>query len=244
MRAMPPNSLLHRRPSLIRPLWAVVLALCVLAAGCAKFPPDSATLSTKRLVFTLTVAGQINPNYVYIVALRPSNLINPTDTGPIPVIGPPWGNGFVAGNATYFVRWDPTTSPAYTLYKFQDILLTQYFAIGIPVAYTDLLPNGKTLSFQIDLTQIATTPDDAAAYQSIQVNFLTMDRVPQGNSGSKAWDALGNGADPAQINDYITIPLTTNGIYNNTRYNNLEPTGDVADPDLDISDFSVEVRSS
>lgn len=241
---MPPNSLLHRRPHLSRIAWALALALAALMSGCAKFPPDSSVLGTKRLVFTMTVSGQINPNYVYIFALRPSNLVNPTDTGPIPVIGPPWGNGFVAGNATYFVRWDPTTSPAFTLYQFQDLLLTQYFAIGVPVAYTDLLPNGKTLTFQLDLTQLAPTPSAAAAYQSIQVNFLTMNRVPQGTTGSKAWDALGNSTDPSQINDYITIPLTSNGIYNNTRFNNLEPTNDVADPDLDISDFSVEVRSS
>lgn len=224
-------------------LRAIGFALAVVAAGCAKFPPASSVPNVKRLIFTLTVSGQINPNYVYIVALRPSDLVNPTDSGPIPVVGPPWGNGFVAGNCNYFVRWDPTLSPAYTIYQFQDVLMSQYFPIAVPVSYTDVPSGGKTLTFEIDLSQIASTPAAAQAYQSIQVNFLTMDRVPQGTTGSKSWDALGNGQDPSQINDFITVPLTSNGIYNNARYNNLEPSGDVADPDLDITDFSVEVRT-
>lgn len=222
---------------------AVSALLALLMVGCAKFPSDSAFMGIKRLIFNLTVASPINPNYVYIVALRPSNLLNPTDSGPIAVIAPPWGNGFVAGNANYFVRWDPTTSPAYTLYQFRDPQLIQYFPIGVPVSYTDLPANGRTLTFELDLTQLAATPADAQTYQSIQVNFLTMDRVPQGGTGSKTWDALGNSADPTQINTWITIPLTTNGIYNNARYGNLEPTGDCPDPSLDLSDFSVEVRS-
>ena len=223
----------------------LVRILCLLlACGCAKFPSGVAGLTSRRLLFTLTVAGQINPNYVYIVALRPSNLVNPIDQGPVPVIGPPWGNGFVAGNATHYVRWDPTTSPAYTIYQFRDALMAQWFPIGVPVNYTDLPTNGKTLTFELDLSQIASSPAAAAAFQSIQVNFLTMDRVPSGGTGSKVWDALGNGADPSQINTWITIPLATNGLYNNTRYNNLEPTGDVPDPNLDLSDFSVEVRTA
>ncbi len=236
---MPSYPLLHGWTGVKRTL---CLIFALLIVGCAKFPTGAGALTVKRLFFTMTVAGQINPNYVYIFVLRPSNFINPTDQGPIPVIAPPWGNGFVAGNAAYFVRWDPTTAPAYTLYQFRDSTLIQYFPIGAPITYTDVTTGAKTLQFQLDLTQLATTPSDAANYQSMQVNFLTMDKVPQGSTGSKVWDAIGNGADPSQINDWITIPLSANGIYNNQFYNNLEPTGDCADPDLDMSDFSVEVR--
>jgi hypothetical protein len=225
-----------------RPALAAALLLAALFSGCAKFPDQTVPL-VKRLTFTVNVDGQINPNYIYIIALRPSNLLNPIDQGPLPVIAPPWGNGFVAGNASYFVRWDPSTSPAYTLYQFRDSTLQQWFPIGVPATYFDVPTGGKTLSFSIDISQIASSPNAAALYQSIQLNFLAMDRAPQGTTGTKVWDALGNGGDPSQVNTFITIPLNTNGIYNNLRYGGLEPKGDCPDPDLDMVDFAVEVRS-
>ncbi|MBS1717271.1 MAG: hypothetical protein JSS72_06030 [Armatimonadetes bacterium] len=212
-------------------------------ASCAKFPSGGSGASGKRLTFTMTVNREINPNYVYIFALRPTNDVNPTDQGPIPVIGPPWGNGFVAGNCSYFVRWDPLQSPKYQIYKFQDVNLTQYFSIGSPVNYVDVQPGGRTLQFDIDLSQIANSIPDAQAYQSLQVNLLTMDRVPQGGSGgSKVWDALGDSQSATEINTWVTIPLNVASLYNNQRFNNLEPSGDCPDPDLDIIDWSINVN--
>ncbi|MBI3721160.1 MAG: hypothetical protein HY248_01290 [Fimbriimonas ginsengisoli] len=221
----------------------LLLGLVVLClGGCAQFPSGGVGAGAKRLVFTMTVAGVINENEVYIVALRPSRDASPIDIGPEPVIAPPWGNGFVAGNCTHFVRWDPLASPKYTLYQFQDALLTQFFAIGTPVNVVDVTTGGKTLQFELDLNQLAATPQDAALLQSIQVNFLTMDHIPQGSTGSKNWDALGDSRLPSGINQWVTIPLTSSGLYNNQRFNGLEPTGDAPDPDLDIADWSVEVR--
>lgn len=215
----------------------------LLLAGCAKFPGTTVAGST-RLVFTMTVDGTIRDNYVYIIALRPSLEGNPTTPGPEPVVAPPWGNGFVAGNVTHFVRYDVTQSPRYLLYKFRDVNLNEYFAIGAPVTSEDPSTNGgKTLRFELDLKDIEPTPGSAGTLQSLQVNFLTMDRVPQGNdTGGKNFDALGNSQSPSEINEWVTIPLTQNGIYDNLRFNGLEPRGDTRDPDLDITNFSVEVR--
>ena len=69
-----------------------------------------------------------------------------------------------------------------------------------------------------------------------------MDTVPQGSAGSKKWDALGDGRLPSEINTPITISVRTGGTYNNTTFSNLEPRGDVIDPDLDIVDWQIEVR--
>lgn len=207
--------------------------------------PEGVTIpTTKRLTFTLTVSRQINPNYVYMVALRPSTDLNPTDQGPVPVIGPPWGNGFVAGNVTHFVSWDVTKNPHYILYQFADLNLINFFAFGVPINYIDPSPSGRTLQFDLDLSQLASSEAQANTYQSLQVNFLTMDHIPAASEpgGSKAWDALGDSRIPSQINDWVTIPLRTSGTYNNARAGNLEPTGDVADPDLDLSDWSVTVQ--
>lgn len=209
-------------------------------AGCAKYP-SSTLASGSRIICTMTVNGQINPNYVYIFAFQPLNITNPTTQGPIPVIAPPWGNGFVAGNCTYFVRWDPTTSPRYTIYKFQDTLLTQYFAIGAPINSVDVTAGGKVLQFELTLAQIAGSAQEAAGYQTLQMNLLTMNKVPQGADSGKVWDALGDGNTASGINQFVNIPLTSSSLYNNARFGNLEPSGDCADPDLDIVDWSIQV---
>lgn len=223
----------------MKSLLAAVLLL--MALGCAKLPESGVGAQTKRLVFTMTVEGQINPNFVYIVALRPTTEENPTDQGPIPVVAPPWGNGFVAGNVTHFVRWDRVQSPNYIVYAFRDLNLIDYFPTGVPINYVDVAAGSKIIQFEVDMTQLV----DAASvdtFRNVQVNFLTMDRVPQGQVGSKVWDALGDGRLPSEVNQWVTIPLRTSGIYNNARLNDFEPVGDTPDPDLDIRDWSVEVR--
>ncbi|MCC7434043.1 MAG: hypothetical protein IT363_05110 [Methanoregulaceae archaeon] len=210
--------------------------------GCAKLPETPVGAAGTRLAFTITLAREVNENYVYMVALRPSTDPNPPEQGPIPVIAPPWGNGFVAGTVTHFVSWANIQSPRYLLYRFRDAALIDYFALGAPVNYVDVLPGGKVLRFEIDLTQIAPSAAVAETYQSLQFNILTNDRIPQGGAGTKNWDALGDGRLPSEINTPITISLRTSGTYDNARYFDLEPNGDVADPDLDIVDWKVEVR--
>lgn len=215
--------------------WPLLLLLC----GCAKLPDNAVVTTTKRLLFTLRVQGQIRSDYVYIVALRPSVDLNPTTQGPIPVIAPPWGNGFVAGGVTHFVRWDPLQSPRFLIYQFVNTNLLDFFQVGVPINYVEVGPNDKELKFEIDLSQLVANPLDQ---QSIQVNFLTMNRIPSGTGGSKDWDALGDSRLPGEINDYVTIPLRTAGVYDNARFNDLEPSNDAPDPDLEITDFRIEVR--
>jgi len=224
--------------------WVAVLGLFALTGGCAKLPVGGAIPTTKRVTFTYTMQSAINQSFVYIIALRPSAISNPTDQGPIPVVAPPWGNGFVAGNVLYFVKWDFTQPPQSQceIFKFADANLINYFAIGVPISFSQS-PDGKTLTFQLDLAQIAPDVPTAEAYQSIQVNFLTMDQVPQGNSGSKVWDALGDERISSQINTWVTIPLRTSGNYSNASFGNIEPAGDCVDPTLDIVDWSIQVAA-
>lgn len=222
---------------------ALVAFLALVALGCAKLPDTGGGGGGTRIAFTMRVAREIRQGYIYMVAIRPSTDPNPPEQGPIPVIAPPWGNGFVAGTVTHFVMWANTQSPRYLIYQFRPSTnLIEYFAIGAPVNYVDVNPGERLLRFEIDLTQIAPDAATAGTYQSLQVNFLTMDRIPQGTTGSKAWDALGDGRLPGEVNTPITIPLRTSGIYDNARFLDLEPAGDTPDPDLDMDDFIVEVR--
>jgi hypothetical protein len=225
----------------LRNLSLTVFAICL--SGCAMVPDTGTKTSTKRIVVNMAMESAINPNFVYIFAFQPSTEVSPTTDGPIPVVASPWGNGFVAGNCKYFIRWDPLTSPKYILYRFTDSNMTAWYQVGVPVNYVDVGQDGKTFTFELNLTQLADTAADAANLKSMQINLLTMNRVPQSGTGSKAWDALGDGRLASSINDYITIDLRTTGLYNNTRFGNMEPTGDAPDPSLDISDFSVEVRA-
>lgn len=215
--------------------------LVIVPSGCARFPDSGGGPGAKRLIFTVRMAAEINPNYVYVVAFNPSTEMNPTVTGPIPVIAPPWGNGFVAGTATHFVRWDSFQSPRYQVFAFTNATLLEFFAIGVPVAYVDVPPGGRQLRFELDLSQIAggIPPENL---KSLQLNFLTMNVVPQGTGGDKTWDALGNSLLPSGVNEFIKIPLTQSGSYSNTTFLDLEPAGDVADPALDIVDWTIEVQ--
>lgn len=226
------------------------LVAAALAVGCAKFPDAPPETRNARLIFTLTVAGKLRTGleqdsgglpYVYMVALRPSFDANPIEQGPIPVIAPPWGNGFVAGTVTHFMWWNPQQSPRYTLYQFRDANLTEYFQTGVPINYQDVPDGGATLRFEIDLAQIVPNPLDLPNVQSIQANFLTMDRIAQSGT-SKFWDALGNSNLPSEVNFPITIPINLSGVFDNARLGQIEPQGDTPEPDLDIVDWSIEVR--
>lgn len=241
---MPPHSVLVGEPRVKTICLALGLSGFMAASivGCAKFPSGGGGTGGKRLVFSVTLDREINSNFVYIVAIRPSTDSNPPEQGPIPVIAPPWGNGFVAGTNRYFVRYDPTQSPRYQIYQFQDANYLNYVPIGVPINFVDPNPGDRVLRFELDLNQLALTQTEADSYQSIQVNLLTMDTVPQGSTGSKKWDALGDGRLPSEINTPITISVRTGGTYSNTTFSNLEPRGDVVDPDLDIVDWQIEVR--
>jgi hypothetical protein len=237
-----------------------ILLLMVALAGCAKFPSSGGPSSNTRVTFSMTVDGEINPNRIYIVAIRWSKQTPPHgSTGPIPVIAPPWGNGFVAGRANVFVQYDPLQGSAhpFVVYRFRDpvpdnsdpvsgqVYLSQWDRTDYPVSFVDVEPGTKTLRFTLDMSQIAENVGDIPLIQELQVNFLTMDRIPQGSdTGSKTYEGLGDTNLPSGINEWVTFPVTRDGTYNNSTGINagLEPRGDVPEPDLDIVDWQIEVR--
>lgn len=188
-----------------------------------------------------TEPGAGGTPYIYMMAIQTSTETNPTTGGPIPVISPPWGNGFVAGGASHFIWWDPTQSSSqYTLYRFTNPTLQQWTATGIPVNVVVANPGDKTLKCEVDLSQLEPDPVARGLIKSIQVNFLTMDRIPLSGT-SKAWDALGNSLLPGEVNSWVTIPITSDRVVSNTSVGNLEIQGDQAEPALDLVDWRVEV---
>jgi len=233
-----------------------ILGLTLALAGCAKFPSNGSTQNTK-VHFSMTVAGTIKPQYVYVVAIRWAKTDPPFDPdhGPIPVIASPWGNGIVAGRCNVYMRWDSFQFPNYQMYRFSDAIPDDQFPTNgqayntnpvqqqPPINYVDVTDGGRTIEFDLDMSQIAPSTAEIPQIRDLQVNFLTMDRVPQGgDSGSKVWDALGN-TTVFDSNDFITVSVDRNGTYSNSTVPlpGLEPSGDVADPDLDIVDWKIQV---
>ncbi len=231
---------------MIRTLLVAVVLLVV--AGCAKYPDGGSTGLTKRLAFTMRVDGRLHTGqgpgqtglpYIYVIALNLSTELTPTEEGPIPVVIP-GGNGIVAGQATHFILWNPLASPQYQIYQFRDENLNEYFQIGVPVLYEPITEGERELRFEIDLSQLV-PETDIPLYQSVQINFLTMNNTNQ-SGGGRVWDALGDSRIPSQINAPLTVRLNSSQIYNNQNQIIQEPVGDTLDPDLDIADWSVEVR--
>jgi hypothetical protein len=172
------------------------------------------------------------------------------------VIASPWGNGIVAGRANVFVRWDSFQSPNYQIFQFTDPIPDNQFPVngqpyltnnvvkGVPVNVTDIGENDRTLEFTLDLSQIAQNAGDIPLLRNLQVNFLTMDRVPQGNDGgNKFWDAIGDNGSVFGLDNFLLIPLTQDGIYTNATLPQpgIEVSGDVPDPDLDITNWTIQV---
>jgi len=227
--------------------WILLLAALV-ASGCAKFPQTGSGTFTKRLIFTMQVDGQIRSGqapgqlglpYVYIVALRLSTDPAPIDDGPIPVVVPS-GNGFVAGNATHYITWNPLASPQFQIWQFRDSTLNEAFAIGVPINSQPFQEGDRTLQFEIDMSQLVPAAD-VDTIQSIQANFLTMNNTNT-SGGGRLWDALGDARIPTLINSYFTFQPRSSQTFNNDNQGQIEPRGDCPDPDLDLTDWAIEVR--
>jgi hypothetical protein len=230
--------------------------------GCAK-SPSGVSASGPQLIITMTVAGQIDPTqYHYYVLFNNSNDTTGS-VGPIPVVSEPWGNGFATGSGTNgagltsYVVYDNSQNSAqggfgaYTAVPGSDARTFQY--VGAPLQ-TSVTSN--TIQFRIPLSYLATTAVPTANITSLQINFLTTNVVPvnsNDNTIQKYFDALGDSNDISSVNDYITIPTTTSGIYQNSD-KNIEPSfddvaqagnGNLANvnlPPIDIVNWSVEVR--
>lgn len=218
---------------------AIAAMLVIIAAGCARTPDGSTPVTGNRLIITMTVAGEIDPNYNYYVAFDTSGTPSP---GPLPVVGPPWGNGWGTGSITHYVVFNATQPQGgygvYSITPGTNLLGSTY--LGPPIS-TIIPPQGANkLQFTIDLGQLATTTLPAEDIDVVNINFIATDIVPLDPNfpGPKFYDALGQTG-----SDFISISVRTSQLYNNTQAN-IEPQGDVPLPNLDIVDWSVEVQAN
>lgn len=239
------------------------LAGLLVPAGCARTPGGASTSVGTQIIVTMTMQHQLRSDYFYYVLFNVNNKTGPpgqTVTAPIPVVAPPYGNGFAAGAFVAYAEYhapqpDPSNVGFYTISP--DLLTPAYQ--GVP-QNASVQNNGATLVFQIPLSRLASAAGvDVSAVTSLQINFVSTNVVPLPTDTiqTKYFDALGNPFN-GTVNSPITISsLTQARIYRNTDPTNTTPetSGDVAqsnssggfasvtEPDLDITDWTVEVRT-
>lgn len=222
---------------------ALVTALMALTAGCAQLPPGTATaLSGKRLIVTLNYSGFINPNYHYFFIVN--NAGNQNAPGPVPVVLPPYGNGFAtgsgasAGGFTDFVRFDnfQPGNNGYTLYHVVgDPNRSTFVNEGSPVTTVRPDPNdprtGKQIQFQLDLSQLITdsngkpVPADQAvtaarSLRYLQMNIISTDVVPAdlATPVSKQVDSLGDTRTANGQSTFVVLDVSQNRVYRNSDF--------------------------
>jgi hypothetical protein len=231
------------------------MLIILLSVGCAKFPSNGVPQTGKRLIVTMTVNGQINPNYHYYIAfytlaLDPAAQLS---QGPVPVVsGPGWGNGWGTsatpssqGMQTYVV-YDANQPQGYGVYQIaKDTNLLGKTYVGPPISYVTPPAGSNKLQFTLDLSQLAiptflTTTDEVnSLIDQINVNFITTNIVPS----STAFDGSGRFYDGLGLtgNTFEPIYIKSTQSNSNTK-THVEDAGDVPLPDLDIIDWSIEIQ--
>lgn len=224
----------------------ISILLLFLNIGCARFPENFSDTRETKIKFSVTVEGKINKDYIYLIALATSKDLNPIqEHGPFPVTEFPWGNGLVRGECTHYIIWKPNATPPFELYKFVDKDLETSRFIGSPIVFSSIEPGlTNKISFELTTGQLAQgSALKAEEIKSLKVNFITMNLIPNTESDQLISDSLGTIGDPTQ-RAWITVPLNANMIYDNIFYGSKKPSGTISDPDLKISDFSIEVIQS
>jgi hypothetical protein len=192
------------------------LLMLVMMSGCARQSPSRNALSGRRLLVTLRFRGEINPNYSYFFLIN--NAGNQNAPGPVPVLIPPYGNGFATGSGggqngfTDFVRFDNFQVQGYGVYHVVgDPNANQFVRTGRPVSAVipDLSPGSltsKELRFELDFSQLITDangnplPDPveaanlARAIRFLQINVVATSIVPADPTTpvTKLTDAFGD----------------------------------------------------
>jgi len=204
----------------------LILAGCVLlAVGCARAPGGQG--SGVRLVVTLRFAGEVKDNYQYFFLIRNGN-DSVGQNGPIPIIEPPYLNGFATGQVdttagfTDFVEYSrvqrQATASGYAVYHVPggisgDPNTNIFQARGEP-EFT-VPPSGSTvLQFELDLSRLQPgsgepDPNNGQTPRYLQINLVattTTPTDPQTVDPDKFLDAFGEQRlASGTFNAYVTI---------------------------------------
>jgi len=212
------------------PALLIAILSAALLSGCARAPKGPGLTRVRAFTVDLILATQVNPEFHYYTVIDTDG----GGAGPIPVFpGLAPGLGWVTGSATHFVDY---YRGQFTIYQFIPAgQFVQFTQVGTPIRSSAA---GQTLSFTIDLNDIAVTSD------SIDVNFITVDDLSQ----NRTIDALYEGG--ASV---LNVSVIQDDTINNARVGSPEqpndllnengtpvPTTDITRP-LDMTDWTIGV---
>jgi hypothetical protein len=228
-----------RAPSVLS---VVNLAVALLVSGCARTPAGAVRAPARQLVLDLTVAGRIQPNLQYYLAL---DLGPDPNTGPLPVVGPPWGNGWGTGSITHYVVIRGGQALVFRFRPGTNLLATE--PLGRPFDFrppTPAAPGRVIVTLDLDTLVTPATEVPTFTYNIIATDMTPLD--PQ-FPGPKLVDAFGRSG-----NQFVTLSALQNRVFANDDLSPpVEPPDDVFRapdltaapvPDLDIVDWRVEIR--
>jgi hypothetical protein len=250
MNADKERSRFHLRPSassadaFLIAFLRVLGVLAVLAlSGCANTPAGVSRVPPRQLVLELTVAGRIQPNFQYYFAMD----FEPDQSkGPLPVVGPPWGNGWGTGAITHYVVVRGNQAQVFRIAPNSNLLKSE--SLGRPFDFQPPLPASPGhVSVTLDTDTLVPTDTQLATFN---YNIIATDITPLDPQfpGPKLVDAFGTSG-----NQFVTISLSQNRVFANTDLDPpIERQGDVfrapdlspatGAGDLDIVDWRIAVR--
>jgi hypothetical protein len=199
-----------------------------LLCSCAQLPPSRTTLSGKRLRVVLRFAAPVDRfSHYYVLINLPRDANGNITTGdinapgPVPVLFPPYGNGFATGPAgerfpfTDFIVFDSLQTQGYALYHVVGEADRGNVSLPTaPITFVTPDPNdprtARELQFEIDLAQLivdangvpladqAEAANRARAIRFLQINVVATDVVPRDVTTpvAKRVDSLGETARP------------------------------------------------
>jgi len=246
-----------------------LLGVAAVCGSCAKFPAN-ANAGFTAITVSFSVAGQINPNYIYDVAIASYGNASPNPTNPnatlapVPVINSSNPNGRMAGSPTEFVEF-PSPAGAqsanpFALYQFatsvqvpnpndptNPINLGVYTPSSVAQISNFTTPwtggDPSTLTFTIYTNMIPSSLGQSGKdLVTLQLNILTMTRVANQGGGARVIDGLGDSRTVSGLNNFLQINLLQTSPYTNAA--GFEPTGDTfggTDPDVDIVNYTISI---
>lgn len=256
---------LHFRPRCRRHVasflpFLTLVTLSLLGLSCARTPTVTNATNKTFLIVNMTVRGRIQPSdatipYYYFCLINLTD--NQNDAGPVPILNPPWGNGFAAdkqppGGQGFvgFVRYDRFQGQGgYGLYavpkdengafiRAATVPQSGFIPLGQPDSYRTPQLGESLLTFQVDLNRLKRDPlnADEPLPQYVQINLINTDKLPQGvDNVPKSTDAFGDST-TGTLSTYVTLQTNISRILRNS---DLQPDGDLspAEPtQIDVRD--------
>ena len=228
----------------------LIIIIIIFSFGCAKSPEHKEETGS-QIIVEFKVKGKINitdrdeKNLLrnYFIAINCDN--SDGSYGPLPVVYKApgaygWGNGWGTSDKatqskgiTSFLEYNIDNSEG-NIYKIiPGTQLRQYSSPIIPTSCS-LTDDGKGIRTVFDFSDLETESISADNIKKLQINFITNNLIISNtteNTPGRRYDALG-----PKGSDFIDIETDRSYTYTGT-----DDEGDVADEDLDIIKWSVQV---